>query len=108
MSRVYTFPDTSSQLKRATRQDPELGSVLWYTWNGWPEKEPPELQPYWSRRNKITVEGECLIWGIRAEKLRGRVLDELHQSHMGIAKNKALSGWWPLLDAQIEQLTSHA
>ena len=108
ISQVHTLPIMSSQLRRATRQDPDLGSVLRYTRNGWPEKVPPELQPYWSRRHEITVEGECLIWGIRVivpEKLRGRVLDELHQSHMGIAKTKALSRRWPHLDAQIEQLT---
>lgn len=51
------------------------------------------------------------MWGIRVlvpEKLKSQVLEELHQSHLGIAKTKALARsyvWWPHLDGQIEMLT---
>ncbi len=53
ISQVYTLPVTAAQLKRATRQDPELGCVLRYTQTGWPEKIPPEMKPYWFRRTEL-------------------------------------------------------
>lgn len=111
IAQVHALPITSSALKRATRQDPELSCVLRYTQSSWPEKVPPELKPYWFRRTELTVEGGCLIWGIRVvvpNKLRGRILYELHQSRLGIVKTKSLARsyiWWPCLDAQIEDLT---
>ena len=51
------------------------------------------------------------MWGARIivpAKLRERVLEELHSTHMGIAKTKTLARshvWWPKLDSAIEMMT---
>ena len=47
---------------------------------------PKSLRPYKTRSDKLTVQGDFLLWGIRSrvtvpEKLRGDVLKELHSSH---------------------------
>ena len=52
------------------------------------------------------------MWGIRVvvpQKLRQRVLEELHTSHMGMNKMKVVARsfvWWPLIDKEIEQLAT--
>ena len=68
-----------------------------------------ERLPFWKRRDQLTVEGDCVLWGIRVvvpAKLRARVLDELHQGHPGIVRMKSLARshvWWPDLDARLEE-----
>ena len=57
-------PVTSQQLKAATRTNPVLSKVIRYVQSGWPQDCTPTLRPYWSRRFELTIEGECLLWGI--------------------------------------------
>jgi len=85
--------------------------VLQYTKRGWPSKVPEVLKPYHNRRDQLTLEGDCVMWGVRVivpKKLQERVLEELHKSHLGIARSKALARshvWWPKLDSAIEMMT---
>ncbi len=59
----------------------------------WPRQISSDFKPYWSKRTELTVEGDCVMWGISViipAKLQVRVLEELHQSHTKIEKTKAL------------------
>uniref|UniRef100_A0ABD2XM53 RNA-directed DNA polymerase n=1 Tax=Trichogramma kaykai TaxID=54128 RepID=A0ABD2XM53_9HYME len=103
------LPVDYAQIKKATRTDPVLSKVFMYTRDGWPENVDDTLKPYFHRLTEISIEQDVLIWGYRVlipEKHRIRMLEELHSTHLGANKMKALARqyfWWPKLDAEIEQ-----
>ena len=50
------------------------------------------LKSYWNRRQGLSVEGDCALWGIRVivpKKLQNEVLREFHREYQGIARMKA-------------------
>ena len=65
------------------------------------------LQPYFLRKQELSVDRSCVLWGLRVvipEKYLVRLLDDLHQEHHGICRVKSLAKgyfWWPGLDAAI-------
>ena len=42
-----------------------LSKVIQYEQDGWPSLVSNELQPFWIRRNTLSIECSCLFWGIR-------------------------------------------
>ena len=113
ISQIDLLPVTQSQLKIATSRDRTLSQVFRFTKYGWPEAMSgvdKELEPYWSRRNELTIQNGCLMWGIRVvipPNYREKILQEIHISHSGMSRMKSLARchvWWPLLDRQIENL----
>ena len=85
---------TAIELRVTTRCDPLLRKVLHCTKRGWPSKVPNVLKPYHNRCDQLTLEDDCLMWFVRfmVLKLQERVLEELHQSHLGIAKSRPWLG----------------
>ena len=56
----------ASQIKSMTAHDPTLAKVKQFTQTGLPTTISDEqLQPYWSKRNEISVEDRILLWGCR-------------------------------------------
>lgn len=98
-------------VKKQTSSDPLLSRVLNYIRSQWPiENEIKALQPFFNRKNELYEELGCVLWGHRVvipEECKSKVLDELHESHMGIVKTKSFARsyvWWPGIDEAIETL----
>ena len=110
INQISAMPISSIQVAEATRRDPTLSRVLLYTKQGWPSHIEPGLRPYCDRRLELTIEQDCLLWGIRVvvpPKFTEQVLQELHQSHPGIVRMKSVARsyvWWPQINEDIEHL----
>ncbi len=100
ISQLQSLPVTCKNLRQATKNDPCLSKVLRYTRQGWPSQIPSDLKPFYNRKDQISIESNCLIWGIRVivpSTLQQQVLKTLHEGHPGIQRMKALAQsymWW--------------
>ena len=108
------LPITQLMVTRGTQNDFVLLKLITYCRFGWPTYDavPQELRPYYANRINLGVSQGIITWGVRVilpTKLRAKYLNELHRSHQGIVKTKALARghvWWPGLGSDIENLVA--
>ncbi|UYV64551.1 hypothetical protein LAZ67_3001165, partial [Cordylochernes scorpioides] len=112
LSYMEDLPITAEEIRIETQKDEVLSIVKCYTQHGWPERVPDHLRPYFQRKLELTVDGECLLWGMRViipSSLRPNLLSCLHETLSGMSKMKSVARshfWWPNLDNEIEFLSN--
>lgn len=102
------------ELQKAILEDKILAKTLEFVKNGcWPVKnKDPEMEPYWQKRDELSIINDVLAWDNRAvvpDKLKDRILKQLHRTHAGAARMKALARqtvWFPGIDKSIEAVAA--
>ena len=106
-------PVKAHSIREHTRTDPVLSKVLRCCELGWPTVLPEgdtSLMPFFRKRNELTIEAGCILWGSRVvipSCDRPTLLSELHEGHVGASRMKELARnylWWPNLDGELENL----
>ena len=105
------LPLTATDIATEMIKDPVLSQVYQYVLGGWPQKGMSDvLKPFYQRRNQLSTDQGCLLWGTRViilDSLRSHLLKELHYTHLRIVKMKLLAHsymWWLGLDHDIERI----
>ena len=92
---INTNPVDATKIKLWTACDPVLSQVLQLVLQGWPsEVEEEALNPYFIRREELSVHAGCLLWGARVivpPQGREEVLNILHDTHPGRVKMRSLA-----------------
>ena len=105
---------TASHIKEWTDKDPVLSRVRRFVLSGWSNVSfDPQLQPFYNRREELSVVDGVILWGARViipAAGRDIILEQLHDTHPGISRMKALARsyvWWPGLDSDITTKVHH-
>ena len=89
--------ESLQQLSVATEANDELAILKHTIMQGWPKnikQVPPELQPYWTFREELTIEDGLILKGTRIvipNKQWQAILKQLHEGHLGLNKCKLKS-----------------
>lgn len=70
LSKLDSLPVTASPLATATHTDKILNKVYRHVINGLPDRVEPDLTPFYHKKDELTVEGRCVLWGMHVVVLQ--------------------------------------
>ena len=96
VEKLEELPVNASDLGTETNKDPILKQVKQFTLKGWPEQvtQKKVLQPYAPYKNELTIQNDCIFYGIRMvipSKFQTRMLQLLREKHPGKVRMKSLA-----------------
>ena len=107
MTTLDKSPVTAAQVATWTRRDPLLSAVVRFVQHGWPDSPGEEYAVYIRRKEELSVQAGCLMWGSRViipTPWIEAILSELHECQPGIVRMKAVArsfAWWPGINDEI-------
>ena len=84
LSVVNATPITAARISKWTARDPLLSAVANYVRQGWPSNTAEEFAVFNRRRDELSLQQGCILWGYRVIiPVPGRacLLEELHDCH---------------------------
>ena len=66
VSQIDVLPVNTDMTRQATQRDPVLSRVMENTKQGWPTFSEKELEPFQRRKDELTIQDGCLMWGSQA------------------------------------------
>ena len=63
IQQIDSLPVKSEKIAQFTPNDPILSKVITFVQQGWPTQIQDELKPLHKRKDELTVEANCLLWG---------------------------------------------
>ncbi len=102
---MQPLPVSREDLQRESRKF--LGTIIKTLKSGWQYKTRRKFPEYFKHRDLFLCPDGVLCLNVRIivpPTLRKPIIDDLHSSHLGIAKMKSLARqtvWWPELNADI-------
>ena len=103
------------EIKKATESDDEMKLLKSIIINGWPGDKlqlPPEVLPYFSIRDELSVQDGIIFRGERAvipAELRNVLKEKIHSSHLGIEgclRRAREAIYWPNMNAEMKDYIS--
>ena len=94
ISQVQLSTQKLDELRRETRNDNELLSLLKVIADGWPHRQRdlhPQLRAFWPFRDELVVDDGIVLKGnqiVMPASLHAETLVKLHESHQGIEKTR--------------------
>ena len=65
VGQIQAMPVTAEQVQVTTRCDPVLSQVFRYVQDGWPATINDKYKPFYKRKDELSIEAGCLLWGNR-------------------------------------------
>ena len=108
--------DRIDRLQQSTDKDDTLALLKHTAQHGWPQtiiELPPELHPYWTFREEISIEDGILLKGERIiipAVDQPDIMQQLHHGHLGLQKclhHAQVSVYWPNLTEHLKELVTN-